>query len=382
MIAVRDHQPSALRPTGWPHLYGGCPASKRCGSRPSSRGSRGSHEQRLMIDRHPEAAYLRQRTDAVGDCDESASLPHATPGSAPIGAAVVPALRGCTMIEIALLGRVAVTVDGAPLTGEAAQRRRLALLALLCEAPLRPLSRDRLMLHLWPESDTESARRLLSASLYVLRKALGADAIRVCADQLELNAALVRVDAILFEDAARAGSPATCAELLRRACDGQIGWPTGTGLRHTFAPPAQKRHTTRKRPSPLQAGTAVKSSWHNSGGGGTRTPKGLRPADFESAALPIRLRLPAAADGRCQAIKFSSPHAPFQARAGYPEPTRRSAAAPLSTRLTRKGAAALAAGRYPPNATRRRRPSPACRNLHEYRYGWPPTTFPLPCTSK
>jgi DNA-binding SARP family transcriptional activator/TolB-like protein/Tfp pilus assembly protein PilF len=111
------------------------------------------------------------------------------------------------MIEIALLGRVAVTVDGAPLTGEAAQRRRLALLALLCEAPLRPLSRDRLMLHLWPESDTESARRLLSASLYVLRKALGADAIRVCADQLELNAALVRVDAILFEDAARAGDP-------------------------------------------------------------------------------------------------------------------------------------------------------------------------------
>jgi DNA-binding SARP family transcriptional activator len=111
------------------------------------------------------------------------------------------------MIEIALLGRVAVTVDGVTVTGEAAQRRRLALLALLCEAPLRPVSRDRLMLHLWPESDTESARRLLSASLYVLRKALGADAIRVAGDQLELNAALVRVDAIRFEDAARTGDP-------------------------------------------------------------------------------------------------------------------------------------------------------------------------------
>src|SRR5690606_41900077 len=30
---------------------------------------------------------------------------------------------------------------------------------------------------------------------------------------------------------------------------------------------------------------------HDSGGGGTRTPKGVSPADFESAALPIRLRL-------------------------------------------------------------------------------------------
>jgi hypothetical protein len=28
-----------------------------------------------------------------------------------------------------------------------------------------------------------------------------------------------------------------------------------------------------------------------SGGGGTRTPKGFHPADFESAALPVRLRL-------------------------------------------------------------------------------------------
>ena len=30
---------------------------------------------------------------------------------------------------------------------------------------------------------------------------------------------------------------------------------------------------------------------YNYGGGGTRTPKGVNPADFESAALPVRLRL-------------------------------------------------------------------------------------------
>ena len=39
----------------------------------------------------------------------------------------------------------------------------------------------------------------------------------------------------------------------------------------------------------VQALTAYRMS--GNGGGGTRTPKGLRPADFESAALPVRLRL-------------------------------------------------------------------------------------------
>jgi DNA-binding SARP family transcriptional activator/TolB-like protein/Tfp pilus assembly protein PilF len=111
------------------------------------------------------------------------------------------------MIEITLLGRVLVTVAGVPIAGEAAQRRRLALLALLCDAPLRPVSRDRLMLHLWPDNDTESARRLLSASLYVLRKALGAEAILAPGDQLQLNAELVRVDAVAFEQAARGDDP-------------------------------------------------------------------------------------------------------------------------------------------------------------------------------
>jgi DNA-binding SARP family transcriptional activator/TolB-like protein/Tfp pilus assembly protein PilF len=111
------------------------------------------------------------------------------------------------MIEIGLLGRVSVTVNGVTVTGEAAQRRRLALLALLCETPLRPVSRERLMLHLWPDSDTESARRLLSASLYVLRKALGQDAILAPGDQLQLNSSLVSVDAVRFEEASRGDDP-------------------------------------------------------------------------------------------------------------------------------------------------------------------------------
>jgi DNA-binding SARP family transcriptional activator/TolB-like protein/Tfp pilus assembly protein PilF len=109
------------------------------------------------------------------------------------------------VIEIRLLGRVSVTVDGIPLTGEAAQRRRLALLALLCTSPPKPVGRDRLMVHLWPENDGESARHLLSSSLHVLRKTLGADAILTTGDQVELNPERVRTDVHDFDEAIRRG---------------------------------------------------------------------------------------------------------------------------------------------------------------------------------
>lgn len=111
------------------------------------------------------------------------------------------------MVEITLFGQVSAAVDGKPLSGESAQRRRIALLALLADTPLRPVSRDRLMLHLWPDSDTDSARHLLSAALYVLRKALGPDVILTSGDHVQLNAERVRVDVGEFEDAARNGDP-------------------------------------------------------------------------------------------------------------------------------------------------------------------------------
>jgi DNA-binding SARP family transcriptional activator/tetratricopeptide (TPR) repeat protein len=111
------------------------------------------------------------------------------------------------MVELTFLGRVSVRVDGVPITGEAAQRRRVALLALLADVPIRPVSRDRLMLYLWPDNDTESARHLLSSSLHVLRKALGPDSIRISGEQVELSADRVNVDVVSFEEAARAPDP-------------------------------------------------------------------------------------------------------------------------------------------------------------------------------
>jgi TolB-like protein/DNA-binding SARP family transcriptional activator/Tfp pilus assembly protein PilF len=105
------------------------------------------------------------------------------------------------MIEITLLGRVALAVDGRPVGGEAGQRKRLAVVALLALPPLRPVSRDRLVAYLWPERDADAARHLLSAAVHVLRKVLGADALLSNGDELALEPARVRVDVADFEAA-------------------------------------------------------------------------------------------------------------------------------------------------------------------------------------
>jgi len=119
------------------------------------------------------------------------------------------------MIDIALLGEVSVSVAGVPLSGEAAQRRRVALLTLLVTPALRPVSRDRLIGWLWPDHDPDSARHLLSAALHVLRKALGADALLTNGDDVALSAAHVRSDVAAFREALAAGETERALALYR-----------------------------------------------------------------------------------------------------------------------------------------------------------------------
>ena len=90
---------------------------------------------------------------------------------------------------------------GEPLTGRAAQRHRIALLTLIAMAPLARLSRDKLIAYLWPESDAERGRNLLKVSSYVLRTALGEDALLSEGDDLRLNTDVVRLDVAEFEAA-------------------------------------------------------------------------------------------------------------------------------------------------------------------------------------
>ncbi len=76
-------------------------------------------------------------------------------------------------LSLKLFGAPQVLRDGRALYGKASQKRRLALLALLACAPSRALSRDRLIGLIWPERDAAQARKLLSESLYVMRKEFG-----------------------------------------------------------------------------------------------------------------------------------------------------------------------------------------------------------------
>src|SRR5215207_3425336 len=105
--------------------------------------------------------------------------------------------------------------DGTPLTGRAAQRHRVALLALIATAPVERRSRDKLIAYLWPESDAERGRNLLKVSTYVLRTALGEGAIVSEGDGLRLNPDVVRVDATELE-AALASSDYARAVALHR----------------------------------------------------------------------------------------------------------------------------------------------------------------------
>lgn len=105
------------------------------------------------------------------------------------------------MFALKLLGGASIRADEGVLGGRSAQRRRIALLAMLAVARSEPLSRDKIIALLWPEKDTEQARRLLSESLYVIRKSLGEDAVIAAGDDLRLNPEVVTSDLEAFHRA-------------------------------------------------------------------------------------------------------------------------------------------------------------------------------------
>lgn len=82
---------------------------------------------------------------------------------------------------------------------------------------------------LWPESDSERARNLLKSSVYVVRKALGEDAIRSEGEHLRLDPEAVRADVTEFEAAVERGDLAAAVAL-----------QTGPLLEGFFLPDAQE----------------------------------------------------------------------------------------------------------------------------------------------
>ncbi len=109
------------------------------------------------------------------------------------------------MLYLRTFGRLAVTAEGQPLAGAAAQPRRLALLAMLACAGERGLTREKLLAFFWPDADEERGRRGLSQAVYALRQDLGSEEVIVGSKELRLNAEVVRSDVAEFGAAGSGG---------------------------------------------------------------------------------------------------------------------------------------------------------------------------------
>jgi DNA-binding SARP family transcriptional activator len=109
-------------------------------------------------------------------------------------------------------GALFVGPDG-PVGGRAAQRHRLALLALLASAHPRPLSRDKMIGLLWPESDADSARHLLRQTLHVLRGTVGEDTLLSSGDDLRIAPERLACDLWDFRDAVEHGDRAAAVRI-------------------------------------------------------------------------------------------------------------------------------------------------------------------------
>ena len=108
------------------------------------------------------------------------------------------------MHRLHLLGRASLERDSTSAEGAAGRPRPLALLALLAVAGKVGLGRDKVLLYLWPESDTQRARNSLHQTLHAIRTDLGPDVID-SGPPLTLNPNHLTVDLWDFDAALAAG---------------------------------------------------------------------------------------------------------------------------------------------------------------------------------
>jgi DNA-binding SARP family transcriptional activator len=112
-----------------------------------------------------------------------------------------------------LLGGCRLDGPDGPVTGRAAQRRRLAALALVAAGGAPGVDRERILALLWPEHGPEQARHLLADTLYVLRSALCQGAVVAAGGRLALGADVVECDLPAFDTAIACGDAAGAVAL-------------------------------------------------------------------------------------------------------------------------------------------------------------------------
>jgi DNA-binding SARP family transcriptional activator len=115
------------------------------------------------------------------------------------------------VLRLGTLGGLHLSGPDSPVSGAPAQRKSLALLALLAAGRT---SRDRLVGYLWPEASAEKARHGLAQIVYAIRKDLGADLV-LGTTELWLDPDAIAVDGWEFEQALAAHDDARALELYR-----------------------------------------------------------------------------------------------------------------------------------------------------------------------
>jgi len=116
-------------------------------------------------------------------------------------------------LRLRTFGSVYLTRDGDILSGAAAQRRLLAILAVLAAAGERGMSRDKLLALFWSEGDPDKSRHALNQSLYHIKKALKAERILLSGADIRVNASELSSDVGDFDAAIRAGQFEAAARL-------------------------------------------------------------------------------------------------------------------------------------------------------------------------
>ena len=116
-----------------------------------------------------------------------------------------PPREGLGTVRLHVLGSPSVQRDDQPCGGAAAQRKSLALLALLAVAGRRGLSRDKILALLWPEIPGDKATHRLAQLLYSLRRDLQAEELFLGSPEVHLNSTLLTSDLSEFTDALESG---------------------------------------------------------------------------------------------------------------------------------------------------------------------------------
>jgi TolB-like protein/DNA-binding SARP family transcriptional activator/Flp pilus assembly protein TadD len=110
------------------------------------------------------------------------------------------------MLFLRVLGGLTFEGEGVPLDAMAAQRKSLALLALLAVAGPRGMSRDKLVAYVWPESDTDRGRGALRQTIHAMRQRLGDADVLIGGAELRLNSEVIATDVGRFSNRLARGS--------------------------------------------------------------------------------------------------------------------------------------------------------------------------------